>query len=177
MGTASTMACITAALALIPLQGGASTPALSAARLRVAERTGVNAVLAAKAQRTPQTLLSVESFCNAAIVLQAIEGSANAMVHLMAMINRHTRLNGSFKLQNIDLIGQNTPLLVDLKPSGDNYMTDFHKRWRNDLSVLLPPSVASPGCTDDNRRNLGRTARPHSLPRLCICALHYPTSL
>ncbi|PYH95595.1 dihydroxy-acid and 6-phosphogluconate dehydratase [Aspergillus ellipticus CBS 707.79] len=125
MGTASTMACITAALGLIPLQG-ASAPAVSAARLRIAEQTGANAVAAAKNQRTPQTLLSAKSFYNAAIVLQAIGGSTNAMVHLMAMVNRHPLLNGKFKLENLDVIGQTTPLLVDLKPSGDNYMTDFH---------------------------------------------------
>ncbi len=125
MGTASTMACITAALGLIPLQG-ASAPAVSAARLRIAEQTGANAVEAAKAQRTPQSILSAESFYNAAIVLQAIGGSTNAMVHLMAMVNRHPELNGNFKLENLDSIGRTTPLLVDLKPSGDNYMTDFH---------------------------------------------------
>ncbi|KAL4893400.1 dihydroxy-acid/6-phosphogluconate dehydratase [Aspergillus ambiguus] len=125
MGTASTMACITAALGLIPLQG-ASAPAVSAARLRIAEQTGANAVSATKANRSPQTLLTAESFYNAAIILQAIGGSTNAMVHLMAMVNRHPLLNGKFKLENLDLIGKNTPLLVDLKPSGENYMTDFH---------------------------------------------------
>ncbi|PWY82068.1 dihydroxy-acid and 6-phosphogluconate dehydratase [Aspergillus heteromorphus CBS 117.55] len=125
MGTASTMACITAALGLIPLQG-ASAPAVSAARLRIAEQTGANAVAAAKEQRTPQSLLSAKSLYNAAVVLQAIGGSTNAMVHLMAMVNRHPLLRGNFKLEKLDIIGQSTPLLVDLKPSGDNYMTDFH---------------------------------------------------
>ena len=125
MGTASTMACITAALGLIPLQG-ASAPAVSAARLRIAEQTGASAVAAARAQRTPQTLLSVESFYNAAIVLQAIGGSTNAMVHLMAMVNRHPGIRGEVSLETLDRIGRSTPLLVDLKPSGDNYMTDFH---------------------------------------------------
>ncbi|KAI5477391.1 hypothetical protein MNV49_006458 [Pseudohyphozyma bogoriensis] len=66
MGTASTMACVTEALGLIPI-GGASPPANSSARLRVAEQT------------------------------------------------------------DFDRIGRKTPLLVDLKPSGDNYMEDFHK--------------------------------------------------
>ncbi|KAA8641839.1 uncharacterized protein ATNIH1004_010778 [Aspergillus tanneri] len=124
MGTASTMACITAALGLIPLQG-ASAPAVSASRLRVAEQTGILAVAAAKEQRVPQDILSLESFYNAAIVLQAIGGSTNAMVHLMAIINRHPNLKG-VTLKTLDDIGLKTPLLVDLKPSGDNYMTDFH---------------------------------------------------
>ncbi|RAH63583.1 putative dihydroxy-acid dehydratase, partial [Aspergillus piperis CBS 112811] len=125
MGTASTMACITAALGLTPLQG-ASAPAVSAARLRIAEQTGANAVAAAKEKRTPQQILSADSFYNAAVVLQAIGGSTNAMVHLMAIINRHPDLIGTINLKTLDEIGRTTPLLVDLKPSGDNYMTDFH---------------------------------------------------
>lgn len=125
MGTASTMACITAALGLIPLQG-ASAPAVSAGRLRIAEQTGQNAVAAAKVRRSPQTILSVESFYNAAMVLQAIGGSTNAMVHLMAIVNRHPEVSGKITLDTLDQIGRSTPLLVDLKPSGDNYMTDFH---------------------------------------------------
>ncbi|GKZ98338.1 hypothetical protein AnigIFM59636_002745 [Aspergillus niger] len=125
MGTASTMACITAALGLTPLQG-ASAPAVSAARLRIAEQTGANAVAAAKEQRTPRQILSADSFYNAAVVLQAIGGSTNAMVHLMAIINRHPDISGTINLKTLDEIGRSTRLLVDLKPSGDNYMTDFH---------------------------------------------------
>lgn len=125
MGTASTMACITAALGLIPLQG-ASAPAVSAGRLRIAEQTGANAVAAANNQRTPLDVLSSDSFYNAAVVLQAIGGSTNAMIHLMAIINRHPAVSGSINLGTLDEVGRTTPLLVDLKPSGDNYMTDFH---------------------------------------------------
>jgi dihydroxy-acid dehydratase len=46
MGTASTMACITAALGLMPFEG-ASAPAVSAARIRIAEQTGFTAVAVA----------------------------------------------------------------------------------------------------------------------------------
>ncbi|GIZ49985.1 hypothetical protein CKM354_001300000 [Cercospora kikuchii] len=126
MGTASTMACITAALGLMPVEG-ASAPAVSSARLRVAEQTGSAAVTAVgDPSRKPQSLLTRDSLINALTVLQAIGGSTNAVVHMMAIINRHPELTGTITLQTIDEIGRNTPLLVDLKPSGDNYMTDFH---------------------------------------------------
>lgn len=125
MGTASTMACVTAGLGFMPLRG-ASAPAVSSARLRIAEETGTNAVSVAAAKRTPQEMLTKESFLNAITVLQAIGGSTNAVVHLMAIINRHSKLAGQITLQTLDEIGRKTPLLVDLKPSGDNYMTDFH---------------------------------------------------
>jgi dihydroxy-acid dehydratase len=125
MGTASTMACITAALGMMPLRG-ASAPAVSSARARVAEETGANAVRAANSKWKPQDILSKESFLNAITVLQAIGGSTNAVVHLMAIANRHPKVQGVITLQTFEEVGCKTPLLVDLKPSGDNYMTDFH---------------------------------------------------
>lgn len=127
MGTASTMACILVGLGLMPFTG-ASAPAVSSARLRIAEETGANAVAALKKDIRPQKLLTRESFINAITVLQAIGGSTNAVVHLMAIIGRHldAELVKSITLDTINEIGRKTPLLVDLKPSGDNYMTDFH---------------------------------------------------
>ncbi|KAK4445912.1 putative dehydratase IlvD1 [Podospora aff. communis PSN243] len=125
MGTASTMACILVALGMMPING-ATAPAVSSARLRIAEATGSHAVQLAKTQLRPQTVLTRESFLNAIIVLQAIGGSTNAIVHLMAIANRHPALAGTITLETIDEIGRTTPLLIDLKPSGDNYMTDFH---------------------------------------------------
>lgn len=127
MGTASTMACILVGLGLMPFRG-ASAPAVSSTRLRIAEETGKNAVLACEAldKFRPQTVLSRESFLNAITVLQAIGGSTNAVVHLMAIIGRHPAVAGTVTLDTVDEIGRRTPLLVDLKPSGENYMTDFH---------------------------------------------------
>ncbi|RKL18051.1 hypothetical protein BFJ68_g4310 [Fusarium oxysporum] len=127
MGTASTMASILVGLGMMPF-AGATAPAVSATRLRIAEATGGLAVAACKdvERLRPQALLSRESFLNAITVLQAIGGSTNAVVHLMAIIGRHPKVAGTITLETIDDIGRKTPLLVDLKPSGDNYMTDFH---------------------------------------------------
>lgn len=121
-------------LGLIPVQD-ASAPAVSAARIQIAEQTGANAVAATLNRRTPQTILSAESFYNAATVLQAIGGSTNAVVHLIAIINRHPGVKGSINLNTLDDIGRRTPLLVDLKSSGDNYLNDFHNA--GDMLCLL----------------------------------------
>lgn len=131
MGTASTMACIVAGLGLVPLRSGASAAAVSAARMRVGEQTGQAAVEALRFDKDevnmrPQDLLTKESFLNAIMVLQAIGGSTNAVVHLMAVINRHPKVAGFITLKDFDEVGRKTPLIVDLKPSGENYMTDFH---------------------------------------------------
>lgn len=125
MGTASTMACLLVALGMMPIQG-ATAPAVSSARLRVAESTGTYAVQLARQRLQPQTLLTRESFLNAITVLQALGGSTNAIVHLMAVVNRHPTLAGTITPATIDAVGRHTPLLVDLKPSGEQYMSDFH---------------------------------------------------
>lgn len=148
MGTASTMACLLVGLGMMPLNG-ATAPAVSAARLRIAEETGRLAVASLLGDSSgttntsshdnrreplkPQMILSRASFLNAITVLQAIGGSTNAIIHLMAIVNRHPAISDPdggedpINLDTIDAVGRTTPLLVDLKPSGDNYMLDFHQ--------------------------------------------------
>ena len=48
------------------------------------------------------------------------------MAHLTAIVNHHPDIKRTITLETLDQIGRTTPLLVDLKPGGDNYMTDFH---------------------------------------------------
>lgn len=110
-----------------------TAPAVSSTRLRVAEDTGKIAVKIAlsgtgetKSPISLTTILSAASFHNAITVLQAIGGSTNGVIHLLAIANRHPDIAGKITLQTIDDIGRETPLLVDLKPSGDSYMTDLH---------------------------------------------------
>lgn len=123
MGTASTMACIAEALGIM-LPGGASPPAVTADRIRVAERTGTQAVALAAAQLTPDRILTPHAFENALRVLLAIGGSTNGIIHLTAIAGR---LGIEIDLDAFDRIGRETPVLVDLKPSGAHYMEDFHR--------------------------------------------------
>ncbi|KAF8508010.1 dehydratase family protein 2 [Hysterangium stoloniferum] len=122
MGTASTMACISEALGMSPL-GSSTPPAVSSARLRVGEQTGKLAVALAKSRITPAQILTKKSFENAITVLHALGGSTNAIVHLLAIAGRVPGVD--LRLDDIDRIGRKTPLLLDLKPSGYNYMEDF----------------------------------------------------
>jgi len=123
MGTASTMACVTEALGIM-LPGGASPPAVTADRIRVAERSGAIAVEMAKGGLTPARILTAEAFENALRVLLAIGGSTNGIIHLTAIAGR---LGIDLDLDRLDALGRDTPVLVDLKPSGLHYMEDFHK--------------------------------------------------
>ncbi|MBP7660400.1 MAG: dihydroxy-acid dehydratase, partial [Burkholderiaceae bacterium] len=122
MGTASTMACVTEALGMM-IPGGASAPAVSADRIRVAERTGAQAVAMIAAGLVPSRILTPAAFENAFRVLLAIGGSTNALIHLTAMAGR---LGIEVDLDKLDRFGRETPVLVDLKPSGQHYMEDLH---------------------------------------------------
>ena len=122
MGTASTMACIAEALGMT-VPGGASPPAVTADRIRVAEQTGALAVQMAHDKLTIDKILTPAAFENAMRVLLAIGGSTNAIVHLAAIAGR---VGHDIDLQVLDRMGRETPVLLDLKPSGQHYMEDFH---------------------------------------------------
>jgi dihydroxy-acid dehydratase len=123
MGTASTMACITEALGLA-LPMSATIPAPHAERFRLAEASGKVAAAMAKAKGPrPSEILTPSSFRNAQVVLQAIGGSTNGLIHLTAIANRTPH---AIDLDAFDKLGREVPVLVDLKPSGAHYMEHFH---------------------------------------------------
>lgn len=121
------MACLIEVMGLMPL-GSSTPPAVSSARLRIAEKTGCLAATHARpasAHLRPQLLLKKANFENALVVLQAIGGSTNAIVHVLAIAGRVPGLD--ITLDDLSQCGRTTPLLVDLKPSGNAYMEDFHR--------------------------------------------------
>lgn len=122
MGTASTMACLAEALGMT-VPGGASPPAVTADRIRIAELTGAEAVRIARARLTIDQILTAKAFENAMRVLLAIGGSTNGIVHLTAIAGR---MGFEVDLKALDRMGRDTPVLLDLKPSGEHYMEDFH---------------------------------------------------
>jgi len=122
MGTASTMACLAEALGLA-LPGSASIPATHAERVRCAEATGRRAAEMARSGPRPREILTATAFRNALVVLQAIGGSTNGLVHLTAIAGR---AGVPIDLDAFDRLGRDVPVLVDLKPSGQGYMEHFH---------------------------------------------------
>jgi dihydroxy-acid dehydratase len=121
MGTASTMACIAETLGMA-LPGTAAIPAVHADRLRAAEATGEAAVALARSRVTPAQILTPAAIENALRVLLAIGGSTNAIIHLTAVAGR---LGVPIDLHRLNRLSDETPVLVDLKPSGQHYMEDF----------------------------------------------------
>jgi len=77
------------------------------------------------------------------VVLQAISGSTNAIVHLAAIAGR---AGLAYDLAELDAVGRETPVLLNLKPAGHFFMEDFHsggglpalwRRLKNHLDVSV----------------------------------------
>lgn len=123
MGTASTMACITESLGL-SLPMSATIPAPHSERIRSAEASGkVAAEMAMSGGPRPSALLTPAALRNAQVVLQAIGGSTNGLIHLTAIANRTPH---KIDLAAFDQLSRDVPVLIDLKPSGSHYMEHFH---------------------------------------------------
>ncbi len=117
------MACITETLGL-SLPMSATIPAPHAERVRSAEASGKRAAeMAVTGGPRPSELLTPSAFRNAQVVLQAIGGSTNGLIHLTAIANRTPH---NIELDAFDKLGREVPVLIDLKPSGQHYMEHFH---------------------------------------------------
>jgi len=122
MGTASTMACIAETLGMVPL-GHGTIPAVHADRLRAAEEAGALAVRLIANPIKPSQIMTPHAIENALRVLLALGGSTNALIHLTAIAGR---LGVKIDLHKLNALSDSTPVLVDLKPTGEGYMEDFH---------------------------------------------------
>ena len=132
MGTASTMACVAEALGM-SLADTATIPAVHADRLRAAEATGICAMEMIKTGGPrPSEIVTGQSVENALRVLLAIGGSTNAIIHLTAIAGRR---GIQISLDHLNRLSDETPVLIDLKPTGSHYMQDFHAA--GGMSALL----------------------------------------
>ena len=122
MGSASTMACVVETLGMM-LPGGATPPAPTGARLRHGVQTGRRAVDLVGGP-APGEIVTEAAIRNALVVLAAIGGSTNALIHLVAIARR---AGLDFTLRDAAPIVSSVPLLLDCKPSGAAYLEDFDR--------------------------------------------------
>ena len=71
----------------------------------------------------PTEIITAKSVENALRVLLALGGSTNALIHLTAVAGR---IGVKIDLHRLNALSDETPVLVDLKPTGEGYMEDFH---------------------------------------------------
>ncbi len=123
MGTASTMAAMSEALGMMP-SGTSSIPANHSRRRVAAEVAGRRIVEMVSERLRPSQIMTEDAFHNAICVLNAIGGSTNAVIHLIAVAGR---LAISLPLSLFDEISEKTPMIVNLKPSGQFLMDHLHR--------------------------------------------------
>ncbi|MCB0094626.1 MAG: dihydroxy-acid dehydratase [Caldilineaceae bacterium] len=122
MGTASTMNSLVEALG-IALPGNGATPATDATRIRLAEQAGRRIVTLAQEGVRPSQIITRQAIENAITLVCALGGSTNAVVHLPAIAGR---LGLEIPLSLWDEISRRTPLIANMRPSGQFQMEDLH---------------------------------------------------
>src|SRR5262245_21641552 len=138
MGTASTMTALAETLGLT-LPGASSIPAVDANHSRMATKCGRRIVEMVWEDLKPRDILTAASFDNAITADMAIGGSTNAIIHLLALAGR---AGIPLELQRFDEISARTPMIANLRPSGEYLMEDFYyagglKALLKELSPLL----------------------------------------
>ncbi len=123
MFTANTMASVSEALGLAPL-GSASAPAEDDERYEVAKRAGALALDCIENDRRPSDILSRKSFENAIALQNALGGSTNGVLHLLALA---AEADIDLDIGDFDEISRRTPKIADLQPSGSRVMNDLHE--------------------------------------------------
>jgi dihydroxyacid dehydratase/phosphogluconate dehydratase len=121
MGTASSMGAIGEALGLA-WPGSTSIPAGDARHVEVARHVGARIVELVGAGASATTQVSQASIENALVLLAALGGSTNAVIHLTAMARR---LGHRLDLDMVDRVGRAVPVIVDIEPSGRGLMEDL----------------------------------------------------
>ncbi len=131
MGTASTMTSILETLGFA-LPNASTIPAPDSNHPRMASDSGRRIVEMVWEKLTPASILTWSSIENAIRVLMALGGSTNALIHLIAIAKR---AGFDLPLELFEEIGKTTPYLVNMRPSGEYLMEDFH--YAGGLAALL----------------------------------------
>jgi len=123
MFTANTMASISEAMG-IALPGSASPPAEDDRREKIVYETGKACTQLLELNIKPRDILTFESFENAITMLNAVGGSTNGILHLLALANE-ARIELSY--DDFERIRKKTPHIADMKPGGDYVMNSLDK--------------------------------------------------
>ena len=114
MGTANTMAAMSEALGM-SLPGNTATPGADSRLQRIAFEAGRQVVKLHQERVTPSSIMKLNAFNNAIRVLMALGGSTNGVLHLQAIA---AELDLELELETFNSISKETPLIVDIAPSG-----------------------------------------------------------
>jgi len=123
MFTANTMSSIAEALGM-SLPGSASAPAIEKSREGDAERAGAAVVNMLRLGITARDIMTKKAFENAIAVVNALGGSTNAVLHLLAIAYE---AGVELSLDDFNRIADKVPHIADTKPGGKYHMSDMHR--------------------------------------------------
>jgi len=123
MFTANTMASVGEALGM-SLLGSASAPAVDERRDAIAYASGETVVRMLELGLRPRQILTKAAFENAIAVVNAVGGSTNAVLHLLA-IAHEARVD--LDLDDFNRVGRRVPHIADTKPHGKYHMFDVDR--------------------------------------------------
>ena len=123
MFTANTMSSIAEALGM-SLPGSASAPAIDPSRETDAARAGAAVMNQLRLGIRPRDIMTKKAFENAIAVVNALGGSTNAVLHLLAIANE---AEVSLSLDDFNRVAARVPHIADTKPGGKYHMTDVHR--------------------------------------------------
>ena len=123
MFTANTMSSIAEALGM-SLPGSASAPAIEKSREGDAERAGAAVVNMLRLGIRPRDIMTKKAFENAIAVTNALGGSTNAVLHLLAIAHE---AGVDLSLDDFNRIADKVPHIADTKPGGKYHMSDMHR--------------------------------------------------
>ena len=123
MFTANTMASISEAIG-IALPGSASPPAEDARRNDIVYETGKACGRLIELGIKPSAIFTFDAFENAITILNAVGGSTNGILHLLALANE-ARIKLTY--DDFERIRKRTPHLADMKPGGEYVMNSLDK--------------------------------------------------
>lgn len=123
MFTANTMSSIAEALGM-SLPGTASPPAIDSRRDADAHRAGEAIVNLLRLGIYPRDIMTKKAFENAIAVFNALGGSTNAVLHLLAIANE---AGVALSLDDFNRIAAKVPHIADTKPGGKYHMTDIDR--------------------------------------------------
>ena len=123
MFTANTMSSIAEALGM-SLPGSASPPAIDSRRDDDAQRAGAAVVNLLRLGIYPRDIMTKKAFENAIAIVNALGGSTNAVLHLLAIANE---AGVPLSLDDFNRIAAKVPHIADTKPGGKYHMTDIDR--------------------------------------------------
>ena len=123
MFTANTMSSIAEALGM-SLPGSASPPAVDSRRDDDAQRAGAAVVNLLRLGIYPRDIMTKKAFENAITIVNALGGSTNAVLHLLAIANE---AGVPLSLDDFNRIAAKVPHIADTKPGGKYHMTDIDR--------------------------------------------------